>query len=342
MGVARWSALVATAVLSTTGLADAAPIYTLTAPGITSLTLAAGTYDIVAAGAGGGSAFGKSGGLGAIVSDQLIFTGAEMLTLMVGGRGVDGAPIMASTGAGFSAGGGGGGSFVIGPASTPLMIAGGGGGAGIGGARYTGIGHDGGAIESVGGAGGFQGAQNRFYGGSGGGGLYFNGNTYACFYSFESCTTIGGISRNTDTPDVTGGRSFLNGGSGGTPQPYPQAYGDGSRGGFGGGGASSSYSGGGGGGYGGGAGGAGFQGGSFLPGADGGFGGSSYDAGANPKFSLATTAADGFITITLVASATPAAMPEPGSLGLLGATILGLIAARTIPARLFTDRAPQC
>jgi len=75
-------------------------------------------------------------------------------------------------------------------------------------------------------------------------------------------------------------------------------------------------------GSGGGGGGGGFSGGAGGDGSSdvAGLGGSSFDAGANPLFSLATSRGNGSVVISLV----PAAVPEPASLALLGAGLAGL------------------
>ena len=65
----------------------------------------------------------------------------------------------------------------------------------------------------------------------------------------------------------------------------------------------------------------------------GGEGGTSFDAGLNPIFSLATLYGNGAVTITLV---TPAVIgvPEPESLALLGIGLLTLVGfRRTRPSR---------
>src|SRR3954453_21796629 len=88
--------------------AKAAPLFSETTPGAFIFGApATGTYDILAIGAGGGSAsFGNesaAGGRGASVEGTFALTAGEVLSIIVGGQG----------GNGGSVGGGGGGSFVV-------------------------------------------------------------------------------------------------------------------------------------------------------------------------------------------------------------------------------------
>src|SRR5580698_1737838 len=81
-----------------------------------------GIYEITVAGASGGGGFrGTSGGLGALVSGDILLNAGTVLDIAVGGEGHLG---------GNDAGGGGGGSFVVGSGNVPLAVAGGGGGGG--------------------------------------------------------------------------------------------------------------------------------------------------------------------------------------------------------------------
>jgi hypothetical protein len=191
------------------------------------LTLNAGTYDITAYGAQGGSVNGYLGAGGAEMEAQFNFATAVNLTLLVGGAGGSGNYP-------GSGGGGGGGSFVVNGA-TPLVVAGGGGGAsggccnGSGGTTQS-SGYGGYGSGGTGGTGGGGGSGGGYSSGGGGG---YSGSGSGGFYAFD-----GG-----------GGSSFLDGGSGGSG-------GSGSGGGgFGGGGGGGTTSGGGGGGYSGGGGG---------------------------------------------------------------------------------------
>jgi Immunoglobulin domain len=176
----------------------------------TNITLEPGSYNIIAYGAQGGGSGYNSGGLGAEMESQFIFTNSTTLTLLVGGAG-------GSSDAG-GGGGGGGGSLVV-NGTTPLVVAGGGAGCGAGGGPgASGVTQ----INGSGGGGSAGGGGNSTYGGGGGGG--FSGSGGQNLY--------GG----------SGGGSFLSGGAGGSSYLY-----DGSSGGYGGGGGGSLGGGGGGG-----------------------------------------------------------------------------------------------
>ncbi len=272
--------LTAAAVFASISTATAAPVFTSTTPGQTSVTLAAGTYDIVAVGASGGFSPDDPthiAGFGAIVEGTFTFLSNTLLDILVGG--VGGSQARSDT----NAAGGGGGTFIVGASNTPLLIAGGGGGVGNG---YSGGSAR--AIATSGGAGGSQMGPDPQFAGGGGCGLLGDGAG-----EFQG-----------------GGRAYVNGGAGGVDQ-----YSGSGRGGVGGGGRA---------GLGGGAGG-GYTGGStsYM----GGEGGSSFDAGLDPIFSLATFFGDGGVTITLV-TPTAIGVPEPQSLALLGIGLFALVAPR--------------
>ncbi len=168
LALTTWSSIASATTFSYTG-------------GLQSFTATtAGTYDIVAFGAQGGSGF-SAGGLGAEIGGDFVLTAGETLQIAVGGMG-------SSNHDGY--GGGGGGSFVVAPSSTPLVIAGGGGGGGAfmtGGGGLattggTGTGGTGGSESGGGGGGGFTtaGTSNSSGGGGGGGypGLIGGGGAY--------------------------------------------------------------------------------------------------------------------------------------------------------------------
>src|SRR5579875_1825518 len=95
----------------------------------------AGTYEITAIGAQGGSNTNvtlhssNSGGLGVEVSDSFFLSRGETLEIVVGGQGGSVFQGAYSAPGRYAGGGGGGGSFVVTTSGTPLLIAGGGGGA---------------------------------------------------------------------------------------------------------------------------------------------------------------------------------------------------------------------
>ena len=194
-------------------------------------------------------------------------------------------------GAGMS-GGGGGGSFVVGPGNSPLVIAGAGGGGPGGGPGLAG--QDGGDGHNADfGSGGT--------GGTGGGGGGVGG-----------IAALGGA----------GGGGFLSAGGGGPRGggAFPDLTGGTGGGGFGGGGGPGNFAGGGGGGGYSGGGGGGNQNHPIV--IAGGGGGGSFDAGTDQILMADFRTGDGEVIVTEVA----AAVPEPASIALLGAGLLGFAA----------------
>jgi hypothetical protein len=228
----------------------------------TNITLAAGTYNITAYGAQGGSVSGNVGGLGAEMGGKFNFSGETTLTLLVGGG--------AQYYSGYGGNGGGGGSFVV-NGSTPLVVAGGGGGGGDPASGFAGAaglistsgsgganGVIGNGIGGVAGTSGSGGGGGSNAGSGGGGGGYSSGGGNGAYYG--------------EGTDGKGGGGYSSGGAGGTG--YVSYFGGG---GFGGGGGAGIYGGGGGGGYSGGGGGGS---GESLGGGGGGGGGSIIDSSA--------------------------------------------------------------
>ena len=290
------------ALLTAVGSATAGTlVFSSSTPGLTSFTVVnSGVYDILAGGAQGGSAYANpstnggtagTGGNGGVEGGDLSLTAGETLSILIGGSG--GTP----TGQGNvgTSGGGGGGSFVVAVAGvndTPLVIAGGGGGGAFVATGKTAGTYGASGINGGGGAGGTG------TGGAGGGGGF---------------ATNGGLGGG----DGYGGYAFKNGGA-----AVNGTYGLFNGGGAGGGGGGTADAGGGGGGYNGGGGG------NYANGAGaGGGGGSSFlsalathagtNIGANPG--------NGYVTITYLSGSTPA--PEPSSVMLLGAGLLGVAGA---------------
>ena len=269
-----------------TASATPVPFSDSTVGSMTFTAPSAGLYDILAFGAQGGSGSVGAGDLGAEIGGDFMLSQGEVLSIAVGGVGLFGT----------LAGGGGGGSFVVvqGTAA-PLVISGGGGGSalfgGSGGQAGPAGGSGGGGAGGTGGNGGA--ADPVGFGGGSGGGFQGAGGS-------GSGSGNGGGRGGGGYPGLLGGSSSSNsGGSGG----------------FGGGGAGGPSSGGGGGGYSGGGGGA---------NGSGGGGGGSFDGGLmNADFvQLANVhSGDGSVTITELSPAT--AVPEPASLALLGAGLLG-------------------
>lgn len=249
--------------------------------GVTSMT-------IEAFGAQGG---GNQGGYGARMKGTFSVTPGEILTLIVGQKGVSES----------SRGGGGGGTFVVNQSNNPLIVAGGGGGSDSGcgnppglpgststsGTTYGSASSGGAGTNGGGGGGGQQGS------GGGGGGFYGNGGKgEACNYS----GIPGGGGNGTNGVDASGGGgcfapggfSFTNGSTGGV-----NISGN-INGGFGGGGSAYSWNcgGGGGGGYSGGGGGG------YNSVQEPGGGGGSFNAGTDQSNSSGVQSENGQIIFT--------------------------------------------
>ena len=284
-------------------------IFTDTIPGpVPSLILGAGTYQIVATGGAGGNSDRASGGRGAVIEGTFTLTDTETLSMLVGGKGGD---------ADGGGGGGGGGTFVFGPGGVTWIIAGAGGGAGSDNGLNGGNGTGGVNSGGAGGSGGGN-AYGGAGGGAGGGGLTGNGA--------NGLTGGGPFGAGGGFPGGNGGFSFSNGAAGGGGANVGEdGFGNGGNGGLGGGGGGGAVAGGGGGGggYSGGNGGADTNGDDF--GLGGGGGGSSFNALANPSYTIATSAVDGSVFINLLAvQEPPASVPEPAGLTALGAGLGGL------------------
>jgi hypothetical protein len=258
-------------------------VVTVAVQGIQTWTVpTTGTYTVEAYGASGGDASTWFGGNGAEVIGEFNFTAGDVITVLVGQAGDDGANNGVDQ---YMGGAGGGGSFVL-QNGTLIAAAAGGGGAGSGEAGANGFDGNPGITTTTGnvangtnnqtngtpGTGGNGGTGASWYGGGGGGGYLTDGG---------DCTS-GGIGY--------GGDAFMNGGAGGNGtgyqgQPAP-------NGGFGG-GAGACLGGGGGGGYSGGA--AGTHGGSWN--ATGAGGGGSYNTGANQIMNDGINNGDGYVNI---------------------------------------------
>lgn len=235
--------------------------------GIQSLTVSqGGDYEIMAVGAYGGEVIYSgpySGGYGSIMVGTFTLTEGDIINMVVGQKGSNGANISYG-----GSGGGGGGSYVY-KGSTVILVAGGGGGAnyysgnwdlGVDGyitttGTYTGTATNGGSFNGTGGCGGGGTLGNGGNSGYGTPGLsYSNGSAGGASYSGASTGGLGGF-----------------GGGGGC--------------GFSGGGGAGGYSGGNGGGNG---------------ASDPAGGGGSYNSGTNQTNTVNTIKEHGYIIITKV------------------------------------------
>jgi Glycine rich protein len=132
----------------------------------------AGEYQLTAAGASGAaSQTGKTGGLGALVGEVIYLTNGTILSIAVGGSGINYAN------SSYEGGGGGGGTFVYTDTSTPILIAGGGGGGS--GWYLSPYGYAGGSAITNQSGSGFGGSAGS--GGAGGG---------AGFFGSDRCLTL--------------------------------------------------------------------------------------------------------------------------------------------------------
>ena len=255
-----------------------------------------GEYDVVAAGARGGSGMKGSGGLGATVSGDVYLTAGTALAIAVGGQG-----------SAYDGGGGGGGSFVYNTASNALLAAAGGGGGG-GDAFDSGGGGAGLAGTGGGGAGGGSGGIGGTNGSGGSGGSYFNYPSSDNGGGGAGWSGNGGAGKTGYSGGGGLGRTSFAGGAGAE---------FGGNGGFGGGGGGALVGGGGGGGFSGGGGGSGAPLGAYAAGG----GGGSYLAPAFYNTSLVAGAngGNGYVTIDPI---TPA--PEPPTLELVASALAGL------------------
>jgi uncharacterized protein (TIGR02145 family) len=254
------------------------------------------TVEAFGAQGGGGGSNSLAGGLGARMSGTFAVTPGQVLDILVGEQGRTGGATSDPHG---NENGGGGGSFVVLDAdNTPLLIAGGGGGGpstiyGTACSRDVNMAH--GQVSENGNGTNCYSSAN---GGSNGNGGSTAGNGY-------QGGAGGGF--NTDgqngwaqcgTPQ--GGRSYLNGGAGGTSNSCYS--GNGARGGFGGGGAGELGSPGGGGGYSGGA-----ASGNWSSYSSYGGGGGSFNSGTNQDNQGGIQSGNGLVIITY--STTPYCNP---------------------------------
>jgi hypothetical protein len=270
-----------------------------------------GIYNVVAAGAQGGSVGQEAGGQGIAIGAHVALTAGTMLDIVVGG----GFKRFDDDGYYANNPGGGGGSFVLAGTASPVVIGGGGGGASY---NYNGAS----ATASQNGTNG-GGAQGGTGGSSGSGG---QGGTRVVvgFYNYGY---NGGGGGGLNSAGGDGQSRYSGGGGSGAPSfagghgTFPDRYNIPSRfeGGFGGGGAGAPGGGGGGGGFSGGGGGGGsfgaYGGASFDGFGVGGGGGSFTRADATDITAVLNDQADGngYASIDLI----PSAVPEPATWGLL-------------------------
>lgn len=240
---------------------------------------ATGAYRIEAAGAQGVNEEVNAGGLGAVIRGEFLLNQGDVLKILVGQTDLT-APSNSS--GSRRAGGGGGGSFVVNSSNQPLIVAGGGGGGGA--APYAGSNA---SATTTANAGNTTGSGAAGVVGNGGGGGQYCGGGAGWNSNGGDATTGGSYS------SITGGLTFLNGGTGGVGY-FSSASNFGTDGGFGGGGggwagagAGGGYTGGGGGGWS-----------SSAPGAGG--GGGSFNAGANQNNQGGVNAGNGYVNITRV------------------------------------------
>jgi hypothetical protein len=290
-----------------------------------------GDYNLVAAGASGGTVFVRylsgnvtyAGGQGITIGAHVYLTAGTNLNIIVGGAGA---------GAEFG-GGGGGGTFILLATGAPVVAAGGGGGAGVnvGGLNFvnSGVagssGHDGDGFTTP--DDNFVGPPRpgTFNGGRGGAG--------------GSSGTTGPVGSSINSPGVGGGGGGLYGGSSGLNGPFCSGGNGGGAPGFGGGrgevcsgfGAdgrgtgAGGFGGGGGGGLGGGGGGGFSGGGGGYDSFGGGGGGSFIQADATDISTTGNLGLNGFASIDLMPTG---GVPEPstwvmftGGFGLIGAVM---------------------
>lgn len=271
---------------------------------------------IVARGGSGGLGEGP-GGYGAVVEAYVAVTPGQVLNILVGGVGGNGAGV---TGARLP-GGGGGGSFVWDGASNLFVAAGGAGGGGgdlnVVGTSFTG---NNGGIDlttmdptppiNVGGAGGMTGG-----GGANGSGALGVGGAGGAGYNTNGSNGTGGAALS-----PKGGIAIVNGGAGG--RGYLSGTNIGGAGGYGGGGGGGFVGGGGGGGYNGGGGGGSTN---FTTTRHGGGGGGSFVIASSLPSALASVAGvygDGLVEITCTSE-----VPTMGQWGVISLFLIMSIVA---------------